>query len=303
MGLDRNGLQFVLFAQKTGVDFENTATIGRQRLDISYFETRKLLKAYGYTVNRQIINSIFTENNGFSEPLLKYIGAKEIHSFDASAYEGASHLHDMNEGIPPNYIEKYSVVLDGGSLEHIFNLPIAIKNCMEMIKVGGHYLGITPANNFMGHGFYQFSPELYFNIFTPQNGFEVIHLIAFEDKPGSIWYEVKNPKEIKKRVLLINSESVYLLIIARKNSRSPIFSSPPQQSDYVSMWGKENEGSKKSITARFFSHTKEKSSIWIKNYLPFFLYHLIRSLVLGHGFNHNFFTPINPFPTKDINKK
>lgn len=70
----------------------------------------------------------------------------------------------MNREIPGDFIEKYSMVLDGGSLEHVFNFPVAVRNCMQMLQVGGHYLAITPANNFMGHGFYQFSPELYFSI-------------------------------------------------------------------------------------------------------------------------------------------
>ena len=66
---------------------------------------------------------------------------------------------------------KYTLVIDGGCLEHIFNFPVAIKNCMEMLQEGGHFIGITPANNLMGHGFYQFSPELYFRIFSKENGF------------------------------------------------------------------------------------------------------------------------------------
>src|SRR5438477_418150 len=79
--------------------------------------------------------------------------------------------HDMNEPIPDKFKETYTAVLDGGSLEHVFNFPVAIKNCMEMVKVGGHYLAITPANNFFGHGFYQFSPELYFTVLSKENGF------------------------------------------------------------------------------------------------------------------------------------
>ena len=84
-------------------------------------------------------------------------------------YESAKHLHDMNEGIPGDFKEKYTAVLDAGSLEHIFNFPVAIKNRMDMVNVSGHYLAITPANNFCGHGFYQFSPELYFSVLTREN--------------------------------------------------------------------------------------------------------------------------------------
>ena len=54
----------------------------------------------------------------------------------------------------------------------IFNFPVAIRNLMRMAKVGGQVFLTTPANNFCGHGFYQFSPELAYRIFALENGFE-----------------------------------------------------------------------------------------------------------------------------------
>jgi len=43
----------------------------------------------------------------------------------------------------------YTTVIDGGSLEHVFNFPQAIANCMNMVAVGGHFIGLSPANNFL----------------------------------------------------------------------------------------------------------------------------------------------------------
>ena len=58
-------------------------------------------------------------------------------------------------------------MIDSGSLEHVFNISQALRNCLEMVESGGHFISIGPANNAMGHGFYQFSPELYFRILSP----------------------------------------------------------------------------------------------------------------------------------------
>ena len=41
-----------------------------------------------------------------------------------------------------------------------------------MLTVGGSIFVNTPANNMMGHGFYQFSPELMYRIFAEANGFD-----------------------------------------------------------------------------------------------------------------------------------
>src|SRR5437762_12288642 len=105
---------------------------------------------FGFSVEDAKIQQIFERTGGYAEEFLKYLGAKTVHSLDNSDYEGATHVHDMNKPIPGHLKAQYSVVLDGGSLEHIFNFPVAIQNCMEMVQVGGHYLGITPTNNFVG---------------------------------------------------------------------------------------------------------------------------------------------------------
>ena len=65
-------------------------------------------------------------------------GPPEICSFDASAFEGTTHVHDFNTPIEDRFKERYTVVFDGGSHEHIFNFPIAVRNCMEMLKVAGN---------------------------------------------------------------------------------------------------------------------------------------------------------------------
>ena len=83
-------------------------------------------------------------------------------------------------------------MLDSGSLEHVFNFPIAIANCMALTEVGGHFVAITPANNWCGHGFYQFSPELFYRVLCAENGFRVERMIVAECPDGT-WLEVADP--------------------------------------------------------------------------------------------------------------
>ncbi|MFM6220879.1 MAG: hypothetical protein ACKPDM_11010, partial [Dolichospermum sp.] len=137
MGLDSNGIKFILYAKSLEVDFSATATIGRQYLYIEPSGLKEILSSFNYQVDDKNLELIFKENDGYAETFLRYIGANIADSFDYSDYEGATHIHDMNLSIPDIYKDKYNVVIDGGALEHIFNFPVAIKNCMEMVKVGG----------------------------------------------------------------------------------------------------------------------------------------------------------------------
>lgn len=88
----------------------------------------------------------------------------------------------------------------------------------------------------MGHGFYQFSPELFFSAFTPEQGFTLRSVVMCENTPGAPWYECADPRAIRARVELVNSRPAYLLVTARRDSIVDIFRKPPRQSDYIATW-------------------------------------------------------------------
>ncbi|WP_207495319.1 hypothetical protein [Aridibaculum aurantiacum] len=255
MGLDINGARLIVKAKSDGVSYEKVVTIGRQGLHLSAGELKKILSASGYQTADA--SKILLGQNGYSEPLFETLGASVIDSIDASEYENASIIHDMNLPIPDHLKGKYTAVVDGGTLEHVFNFPIAIKNCLELLETGGTYIGITPANNFFGHGFYQFSPELYFRIFNEENGFKIVRMLFYIDKKGATVYEVSDPNEVKSRVLLSNTSPSYLFIIAQRVTKKEIFSRPPLQSDYENISWKHNQPVTSTANLRLRSLVKK----------------------------------------------
>ena len=241
MGIDSNGTKFLLYSKTKGVDFSNTATLGKQFFyGISYEDLMACFDKFNISIDATHSPAVFEKYPGSVDGLLELLGARTIDSFDYSDYEGAKHICDLNVPISSKFKNKYTAVIDGGTLEHVFNFPVAIKNAMEMLVEGGYYLGITPTNNFSGHGFYQFSPELYFSIFNETNGFKVIDLIAFEDYVDAPWFQAVSPTSIGKRIEFSSKRPSYLLVIAQKILEHDIFSVMPQQSDYLASWSGEN---------------------------------------------------------------
>lgn len=236
MGFDVQCVKFLLGAQRTGVQFTRTAVLGRQQLFIDPNSLRQLLRDAGLVMSEADVRRLLTARNGFAEPLLRLLGAEEICSIDASPYEGASVVHDLNQPVPSHLMRAFTAVIDAGTLEHIFDFPRAIRNCMEMVQEGGHLLLITPANNFMGHGFYQFSPELFFRVCSDMNGFALERIVVCEVDPGSPWYQVADPARAGRRVELMTSRPAYLLVQAAKLRHVPVLTSVPQQSDYTVLW-------------------------------------------------------------------
>lgn len=241
MGINRSFAQFLFYSRKNySVSFDKTVTLGRLKLYTGKEDIQALIGKYGSA--KQVQDVAF--NDEYSEPLFELLGSKQPDSMDYSDYEKATHLHDLNQPVADRFKNEYDAVLDSGTLEHVFNFPVAIKSCMEMLKTGGHFLGITPANNYFGHGFYQFSPELYYRIFSKENGFVVKTMlvgVCGEDGEVERWYRVKDPAEVRSRVMLVNNKPTYLFIIAQKTAVVPIFSSSPYQSDYTTTWQKGEE--------------------------------------------------------------
>jgi hypothetical protein len=233
MGLDNSSIMLLCAAKSMNVNFESTATIGRQGFWPDHEVLQRVFALQGIDRDAEA----FLEQHPYGEEFLHVLGAKQVDSVDVSSYENATILHDMNLPIPSDLKERFTLVHDGGSLEHVFNVPQAFKNCMEMVRVGGHFTQVTVANNFAGHGFWQFSPELIFRLFSAQNGFQLQAVLMHENIPGGAWYVVTDPDQVQRRVELRNSESTYIMTIAKRIARVPIFEKTPQQSDYVAMWG------------------------------------------------------------------
>jgi SAM-dependent methyltransferase len=164
----------------------------------------------------------------------QWFGTLQADSVDASDYESATFVHDMNLPWPALSPQRghYDAVLDFGCLEHVFDFPTAWRNVVDLCRVGGHILHALPANNLSGHGFYQFSPELFVSLYTPERGFAIKAVLFVQKADPAHWWRVASPLDVKRRVNLRNSHEVYVLVLAQK-LREPGPLPAPQQSDYA----------------------------------------------------------------------
>jgi hypothetical protein len=243
MGIDVPSMQLLCCAKNIGVDFSDTITVGRQRVLVPPDATAPILSAIG--TPRELASAIL--EGQFAEPLFALLGAKQVSSVDASDYEQATDVHDFNQPLPTSLANRFSVVHDGGTIEHVFNILQAFKNCMEMVRVGGHFIQVNVANNYMGHGFWQFCPELIYRIFSRENGFQIKAVLMHKSNvvrsraSFGRWYKVDDPAVHHCRVELINDRPTYICTIAQRVEDRRIFVRFPQQSDYVEVWKQTRE--------------------------------------------------------------
>ena len=106
-----------------------------------------------------------------------------------------------------------------------------------MLNIDGIYLSIVPNNNFSGHGFYQFSPELFYRTFTKKYGMEIINIyLAKNHTLFNEWIKIEMPtREINRMEYSFKTnDQVYIIVIAKKISenRKKITEEYPNQFSY-----------------------------------------------------------------------
>lgn len=108
------------------------------------------------------------------------LGFDEVLSSDATRWEGADLVLDLDEPVPEELHGRFDVVFEGGTLQHVFDLPRALENIHLMLKPGGRVIhGDVPSNNHVDHGFYMFSPT-FFHDYYRANGYEIETLRVFD---------------------------------------------------------------------------------------------------------------------------
>lgn len=235
MGLDAESVRFLAHCRKNGAKFDDTLTLGRQHFFLSNKETESALTETGLEYDKES-PAFHGDYPRYSDDFWSILGARQVETMDASNFEGATIIHDLNQAVRPEWHSRYDALCDVGTLEHVFNLPTALENCMNMVKPKGSLLILTTANNYFGHGFYQFSPELFFRVLSTRNGYAVREMIAVEYGPLRKWYSITDPEKLGARVTLINRYPVLIFVWAQRNSHSNIHLDIPQQSDYQAMW-------------------------------------------------------------------
>ena len=85
-----------------------------------------------------------------------------VDSLDQSTFEGANVVWDLNHRLNKEFEKTgaYDFIYDGGTMEHIFNVPAALNNIYDLLSMGGRIAHLSPVK-FINHGFYNFSTFFY----------------------------------------------------------------------------------------------------------------------------------------------
>lgn len=237
--------------------------LGRQDVFLAESQLREDVLSLGLkpqSISKEWNSEAGTENDLgclSDRRFFRLLGFDKVLSCDVSAYEDAEILLDLNQPVPPSLYEHFDLVFNGGTTEHVFNVPTVLSNVHSLLKVGGRAIHVVPASNLVDHGFYSFSPTFFCDYYHANN-YQVSYIYLFtcfdwtskwtvyEYAPGRLddkWGKIANSKKM----------GIFCVVQKTSDSRCDIV---PSQSYYQRLWLERPLDRQKSYAAPFKTYLK-----------------------------------------------
>jgi hypothetical protein len=222
------GVQDILFSKKSLYQMAEQCNFPLKKSRYIKISTKPDLVAMEYLDDRE---------------LFKTLGFNEVLRLDYSDYEGADITFDLNsDSLPEELCNRFDMIIDGGTTEHVFHVPNLLRSVSRMLKVNGRIVHLSPSSNYMDHGFYMFSPTLFYDYYSA-NKFEVntIQLMRHSrqrtQEPS--WILEYTPDGFEKIVpeRFANNGDSYLIACIATKTEDSTEGVVPQQGHYCNkMW-------------------------------------------------------------------
>ena len=186
------------------------------------------------SIQKKKLDNLSRSKSFATEDYFKSVGFKEYKSIDINgAYNSLQ--FDLNKNISETYSynEKYDLVINNGTGEHVFNQYALFLNFHNLTKLNGIMLNILPFIDWINHGFYNFNP-IFFADLAASNNYEIIKIslanrdgaeLKLNDDNLSILFEQikpnKNDSRFEKMIDIAKTKlgrNILLVVITRKLS-------------------------------------------------------------------------------------
>jgi hypothetical protein len=111
-----------------------------------------------------------------------YAAMLDYRQLVAIDYHGTPAAKQIDLNAPVDLGQRFDMVIDGGTSEHVFNVFQFYKTCHDLTRPGGLMLHNNPFRGWLEHGFYSFNPTFYWDL-AGANRYEMLMLVYHEADP------------------------------------------------------------------------------------------------------------------------
>jgi len=100
MGIGIHAARSLIVARRRGVSFNRTLTLGRQDLAVPYAVIAGLFRSLQYPSPTPPALAPDDPRWRHADPFFELLGTAQVDTLDASSFEGANVIHDLNRPVP-----------------------------------------------------------------------------------------------------------------------------------------------------------------------------------------------------------
>jgi SAM-dependent methyltransferase len=215
--------------------------IGRQSVLFTPDELVSQLRSHGLTVDAGAIESDRSTVNrlpGYGalatdRSIFRALGIDSVKALDVSAYEGAEIVHDLNRPIPDTLRECADFIVDGSTLDNVFDPASALRNYARLLRPGGRLVMVNAMNT--REGCYTICPADWYLDYFVANGFadcRVYVCAAYNNSVNCYWlnsHTIAAERRSRPYVFPIMWWRYFTVVFAEKGPASTTDLSPVQQ--------------------------------------------------------------------------
>lgn len=136
-------------------------TIGRQTVYLSVQQYVDILREHGIDPTKERLEKVTVDRETvcrragpavgkelISDRSLFYLlGVDRVRALDHSDYEGAEVLHDLNKPLPKQLESVADFIVDGSTIDNVFDTASALRNMAKLLRPGGRLLLVNALSN------------------------------------------------------------------------------------------------------------------------------------------------------------
>jgi len=213
-------LYFDIFKDIENKNDLKVCELGRQNLVITEKADDlflNLFNLYKKKPNQEIMKLAPKNNWGIRAKVLYEDLGFEYTSIDIDPNEkdedsSSNILMDLNfDKLDKKNFNKFDLVTNYGTSEHIFNQLNFFKTMHDLTKVGGILISEVPCMFGINHGMFKYEPK-FFSDLARSNAYEIIKLIMVKNPPSLETYQWDDKTEIK------NCEDMTIIAVMKKTN-------------------------------------------------------------------------------------
>jgi hypothetical protein len=207
-------------------------TLGNQDVYASHADLEALFREQGCpfaeTAPVPHTSASFQEAGGryrsfvHARTLFAMMGIQDYTDIDLLDADAPTIVHDLNRPVPAGLHDRFNLVVDGGTLEHVFDVRQVMESLVAMCRTSGWIVHLSPASNFVDHGFYSLSPSLFHDVYRA-NGFDELTCDLVQVDPDDYFAPCPHVPYVYGMDLteLIDPRRQLLVVFAARKARGP----------------------------------------------------------------------------------